>query len=118
LPMLQTLRRLQKEEARRKPVGARSLPLEGKDTRETGKSFLERFRDAADALAVEYPAGLIPEAGIPEPIRDAEERMEAAFRAGDYGEADMALRVWVDAWRAAIKEHNGRNGRNGSGGSV
>ena len=118
MPMLQTLRRLQKEEARRKAVGARSLPLEGKDTRDTGKFFLERFKRAADALAGEYPAGLIPETGIPKPIRDTEERMEAAFRAGDYGEADRALRAWVDAWRAAIKEHNSRNGRNGRKGNV
>lgn len=109
------LRRLAREEASRRPEEKISGEGETKETSDAEKRFHALLCASVRELAALYTPGLIPERGIPAGAREAEERMNAAARAGDFEEAERALHEWEEAWRKAFHVPGGNRGTKENG---
>jgi len=75
----------------------------------TREAFFELIQAAQARVGRVYLAGLLERLSEDEerPILEAEERMEAAARAGAFETAGRALEEWERAWLEAIKAYGG-----------
>jgi len=110
----QVLRRLARKRAPESAQEATSRAKETTKAKEAEKRFHARLCASMGALAKLYPSGLIPEKGIPPAVFEAQERMNAAARAGDFEEAEGALGEWEEAWKNAFNVSKVFQGRKGN----
>jgi len=129
---LQAVRRLKRQEqsagkAQETPGRGDRPSTTPRDLRGTPEKLEERLHvrilEAGERIARDYPAGLMDDLERWDPVKwnrieEAEERMDAALRRGDYVGAWAACDTWEAVWLEAIRAHAVDNTNNGTKGSI